>query len=61
MDENRFSDELVYLQTDLLTVTIKGAASHPDFPGVEFKEKESTLRIACDDPYEINLSGDAET
>ena len=61
MDENRIPDELVYLQTDFLTVTIKGAASHPAFPGVEFKEKESTLRVSCDDPYEINLAGDAET
>lgn len=61
MDDNRISDELVYFQTDLLTVTIKGTASHPAFPGVEFKEKESLLQIACDDPFEISLSGDAET
>lgn len=61
MDENRISDELVYFQTDLLTVTIKGTASHPAFPGVEFKEKESLLQVACDDPFEISLSGDAET
>ena len=45
MNENRNTDELVYMQTDLLTVTIKGAASHPAFPGVEFREKESTLRV----------------
>lgn len=61
MDENRISDELVYFQTDLLTVTIKGTASHPAFPRVEFKEKESLLQVACDDPFEISLSGDAET
>ena len=61
MDENRISDELVYFQTDLLTVTIKGTASHPAFPGVEFKEKESLPQVACDDPFEISLSGDAET
>ena len=61
MDASKISDELVYLQTNLLTVTIKGAASHPAFPGVEFKEKESSLRVSCDDPYEINLAGDAET
>lgn len=61
MDYNRNTDELVYLQTDLLTVTIKGAAFHPAFPGVEFHEKESTLRISCDDPFEVQLAGDAET
>lgn len=61
MEVNRFSDELLYIQTDLLTLTIKGAASHPVFPGVELKDKESSFRISCDDPYEINLSGDVET
>lgn len=61
MNENRNTDELIYLQTDLLTVTIKGAASHPAFPGVEFREKESTLRVYCDDPFEVSLAGDAET
>lgn len=52
------TDELVYVQTNLLTVTIKGSASHPSFPGVEFKEKEASLRVSCDDPYEINMAGD---
>lgn len=61
MDENRISDELIYLQTNILTVTIKGNASHPAFPGVEFKEKESSLLVTCDEPFEITLSGDADT
>lgn len=60
MDEYKNSDELVYLQTDLLAVTIKGAASHPSFPGVEFTDKESSLHISCDDAYEVTLAGDAE-
>lgn len=61
MDENRISDELIYLQTDLLTITIKGAASHPAFPGLEFPNKESSVCISCDDFYEVSLSGGAET
>lgn len=61
MDERKAFDELIYLQTDLLTVTIKGAASHPSFPGVGFQDKESSVRISCDDPYEISIAGDAET
>ena len=40
MEENAVAEELVYLQTDLLTVTIKGVASYPAFPGVTFREKE---------------------
>lgn len=61
MEENAVAEELVYLQTDLLTVTIKGVASHPAFPGVTFREKEATLQVSCDDPFEIQLAGDAET
>ena len=54
------SDQLVYLQTALLTLTIKGPASHPALPGAAFRQKESTLRVSCDDPFEISLAGDAE-
>lgn len=52
--------EVLYLQTDYVSVTIKGSSSHPSFPGVEFTEKESKLVIACDDPFEAYPSGDAE-
>lgn len=61
MDENAVAEELVYLQTELLTVTVKGPAYHPAFPGVTFREKEATLRISCDDPFELQLAGDTET
>lgn len=61
LQQNIATDELVYVQTDAVAVTIKGSASHPAFPGVEFKEKESALRIACDDEYEISMCGDPET
>lgn len=61
MDENAVAEELVYLQTELLTVTVKGPAYHPAFPGVTFREKEATLRISCDDPFELRLAGDTET
>lgn len=60
MDETRISKNLVYIQTDLLTMTIKGVASHPAFPETIFKEKESTLNVFCDAPYEIFISGDVE-
>lgn len=54
------NDELINVQTNLVEVTIKGVASHPLFPGIEFRDRESTLRIACDDSFDINLSGDPE-
>lgn len=62
MDEDiRNLNELVYIQTGLVAVTIKGPASHPDLPGIEFNEKESSLSVSCDDPYEISLAGNVET
>lgn len=60
MAENKNTDELVYIQTDLVTVSIKGQASHPSFLGAEIKEKESFLQVSCEDFYEIDLAGDAE-
>lgn len=54
------SDELVYIQTDKVSVTIKGPASHPHNQGAEHSEKESFLKVFCDESYEINLKGDAE-
>ena len=54
------SDELVYIQTQSLTLTIKGQAFHPQFPGAEFHEKESSFRITCEEDYDIALSGDYE-
>ena len=54
------SDELIYIQTRCLTMTIKGIPYHPLFPGAEFKEKASTLRVVCEDDFDIALSGDPE-
>ena len=54
------SDELVYIQTGKVSVTIKGQASHPNAQGVERTEKESFLKVFCDESYEINLKGDVE-
>ena len=39
------SDELVYIQTDKVSVTIKGPASHPHNQGAEHNEKESFLKV----------------
>jgi len=54
------SDELVYIQTDKVSVTIKGQASHPNNQGAEHTEKESFLKVFCDETYEINLKGAAD-
>lgn len=43
------SSELVYIATDKVNVTIKGNASHPSAPGVEYLEKSSILKTYCSD------------
>ena len=55
------SDELLYIHTDKVSVTIKGQASHPDFQGVEFQKKESSLNVICDDDFDFSLKGAKST
>ena len=54
------SNELVYIQTDKVSVTIKGQASHPNAQGAEYTEKDSIFKVFCDDRYEIALKGEFE-
>lgn len=54
------SDELVYIRTDRLSLTIKGPAAHPGNEGIEYTEGDSTFRVFCDEDYEISLKGRAE-
>ena len=42
------SDELLYIQTEKISVTIKGQASHPNTQGVEYSKKDSLLKVFCD-------------
>lgn len=53
------SDELVYIQTEKVSVTIKGQAWHPNTQGAEHQEEESIFKVFCDEAYEIHLKGDA--
>ena len=54
------SDELLYIQTSKLSVTIKGQASHPNNQGAEYTQKDSLLKVFCDETFEITLKGDDE-
>ena len=57
------SDTLIFIRTKAFELTIKGPASHPSFPGVMIREKESVLRIRCrdHDPFHAEVSGEHET
>ena len=52
------SDELVYLQTDKVRLTIKGKAVHPRFDNVEQREQQSVLKVKSDDEFIISIKDD---
>ena len=43
-------DELFYIETDKVSITVKGNTSLPSAPGVSCSEEISELRVACSDP-----------
>jgi len=51
------SNELVYIQTDKVSVTIKGSATHPNFQNVEYQEGDSVFKVFCSDDFELSLKG----
>ena len=53
------SNELVYIQTDKVSITIKGQAAHPNFSGAEYMSGDSTLKVYCSDSFECSLKGQA--
>ena len=55
------SNEIIYIQTDKVSISIKGQASHPYMQGVVVKEKQATLKLLCHGEYdEIALTGENE-
>lgn len=55
------SDELVYIRTDKVNLTLKGEATHPNFQGIEYGAGDSEFRISCNDEYELSLKDCADT
>ena len=49
------SNELLYVQTKKVSVTIKGKATHPNFQGVEYKSGDSSIKVHCVDDFQIAL------
>lgn len=54
------SDELIYIETPNLLVTIKGKAVHPLFPQVEIEGKEARLSVICDEKFSCALHGESD-
>ena len=54
------SDELVYIRTDKINLTIKGPAAHPNFQGVEYREGDSVFKVSCTEEFELSLKGRAD-
>ena len=51
------SDELVYIQTEKVNLTIKGSATHPSFQSVEYRDGDSIFKVSCNEEYELSLRG----
>ena len=43
------SNELLYVQTEKVSVTIKGKATHPNFQGIEHKNGDSSIKVHSND------------
>ena len=54
-------DELIFLQTSSLTITLKGPSSHPDIPGVHYDKKSAAVRVKSPEDFSISLPGEAGT
>lgn len=52
------SDELIFIQTEKVNLTIKGQSSHPNSQGAEYKDGQSTFRVSCREDYDISIKGD---
>lgn len=46
--------ELFSIQTDCVSVTVKGPAFHPTLPGIEYSEMESSLTVRCDGEFDFS-------
>ena len=49
------SNELLYVQTEKVSVTIKGKATHPNFQGIEYKNGDSSIKVHCVDDFQVTL------
>lgn len=49
------SNELLYVQTEKVSVTIKGKATHPNFHGIEYKNGDSSIKVHCVDDFQMTL------
>ena len=49
------SNQLLWVRTEKVDVTIKGKATHPNFQGIVYKQGDSSLRIHCSDEFEVEL------
>lgn len=54
-------DELLFLQSKSLTITLKGPSSHPDFPGVKYDEKKASIQVKSFEDFDLSLPAGAGT
>ena len=54
-------DELLFLQSKSLTITLKGPSSHPAFPGVKYDKKSASVRVKSFEDFDLSLPAGAGT
>ena len=52
-------DLLLILQTESLSITLKGPSTHPEYPGIHHDKKEATVRVNSREDFSLALSGNA--
>lgn len=49
------SNELLYVKTEKVSVTIKGKPSHPNFQDIEYTDGDSSIKAYCVENFVMNL------
>lgn len=49
------SNELLCVQNKKVSVIIKGKAVHPNFEGIEYTDRDSTLKVYCIENFEVSI------
>ena len=48
-------NELLCVQNKKVSVIIKGKAEHPNFQGIEYTDRDSTLKVYCIEKFEVSI------
>lgn len=50
-------EDLLYVSTEYVTLTIRGNAGHPVFSDIQYSQEDSILTVLCDHPFTMEYFG----